>query len=81
MATNNLKSWNIQIHNGKPVPCGSKLNIPATSYHLLQKSQSLNEKCWTIFRGEKSQENGPSAEKNDKTEGARRLGRKKEEKR
>ena len=65
------------------MPYGSKLHIPPTNYHLLaaqqepykKKSLTLNEKYLRVF-WKKSQENGPEAEKNDKTERARGLGRK-----
>ena len=63
------------------MPYGSKLDIPPTNHHLLQKSQSLNEKCWTIFREKKkSQDNGPSAEKlQDRKSKKTRPGKKREE--
>ena len=68
------------------MPYGSKQHIPPTNYHLLaaqqepyKKSLTLNERYLSFLGGkkrEKRQENGSLAE-NDKTERARRLGRKK----
>ena len=55
-----------------------QLSSPSCSTRAIQKSLNLKEKYLSFL--EKGQENGPLAE-NDKTERARGLGRKKQERR
>ena len=55
-----------------------QLSSPSCSTRAIQKSLTINDKYLSFL--EKSQENGPLAEQNDKTEKARGLGRKKEKK-
>ena len=53
-----------------------QLSSPSCSTRAIQKSLTLNEKYLRVFWREKSQENGPLAKTNGKTERARGLGRK-----
>ena len=64
-----------------PVPFCSILHIPPTNLHVLGAKQEPNKKVYFLmsdikeFSGEKGQENGPLASKEDETERATGVGR------